>query len=169
MDSGTIRFSSSLLSEKVTLKFRGKKKICTAIAGRRFGRRSIFCWMRMTHLPKSSSAPEEFSSAGVPPALCGALEIEKLPARCRRYESLCQPAGPASEGRSEWRGLCYIRAPNQSEKTENQDQKERSSVRKGIETLLSCEEGESFAGEQQECESCRNKSAARRGDSAEAG
>src|ERR1700674_2005062 len=44
-DSATIRFSSSLLSEKRTPKSRAQKKIFTAIAGRRFTRRSIFFWV----------------------------------------------------------------------------------------------------------------------------
>ena len=43
MDSATIRFSSSLPSEKRMRKSRAKKKICTATAGKRFTRRSIFC------------------------------------------------------------------------------------------------------------------------------
>src|SRR5580704_8569027 len=54
-DSGTIRFSSSLLLEKRMRRFRARKKIYTAIAGRRFIRRLIF------YLPRARSEETEMA------------------------------------------------------------------------------------------------------------
>ena len=65
MASATIRFSSSLHWESRTRKFRARKKICTAIAGKRFTRRlNFFSRSAARQAATDASARVLYSCAG---------------------------------------------------------------------------------------------------------